>query len=143
MSGYAHDTGRPAGASRRYRDRLVVGTPTEIQNVIRSTMERGRLVAVTVPRPVDGDRVAVTIRMRPPAPNRARNRAVAVPASLVRHRRPVRRAGVVAAAVAVAVAAVAVLGYAVFLLVKTVWPVLVAVALVVFWLRRKLRHASH
>lgn len=120
-----------------YVDRLIVGTPTEVANVLRTAERRGVLVFATAPRPVAGEQVVVTARMVAPAvtstpATAGRSRPVR---RAWRSRSAARRAGILAAAGGVVVVSAALL-YTVLWLVAVAWPLLLAAAALLFLLRR-------
>jgi len=134
----------------RFVGRTVVGSPDHVANVLRSTMDSGRLVAATAPVPVPNapDVVAVRMRLRAPTPSGATRsgQLKPTPARLVTAytltsttpRRWRRRAAVIAALTALAAGLLAGVAYLVWLAMQALiaaLPVLVAAALVlaVLW----------
>jgi hypothetical protein len=51
-----------------YRDHTVVGTPTQLANVVANHRQAGTFVALTTPRPLTGNRFQVVVRLREPHP---------------------------------------------------------------------------
>lgn len=92
-------------------DRTVVGTPTEVTNVLTAAQATGRLVYASAPRPMpSGDpRVSVTVRVLDRSPTVARA-----------PRRRLKRPTMVAIAVATILPVLIGLSYAAVLLVQTV-----------------------
>jgi hypothetical protein len=135
-------------ASPRYVDRAVIGTPAHVANVLRSTMDNGRLVAATAPRimPDDPDTVTVVVRLLAPTPGAAAVRPVTpVAASARLPRRWRRRAAVVTAVTLLALALLAGLAYLVWLAVQALTaalPFLIGAALALFVLSRFLTRAG-
>jgi hypothetical protein len=133
----------------RYVDRTVVGTPAHVANVLRSTMDNGRLVAATAPRPVVNMPGTVMLRMRlhppTPGPTPAARIVAARTAVPPLPRRWRRRAAVVTAVSVLALAVVAGLAYLVWLAVQALiaaLPLLIGAALALYVLRRYLTRAG-
>ena len=81
MTTHTHPTtGRPASPRAAYttRDHLVVGTATQLANLVTNHRDAGTLVALTAPRPVTGDRIQVVLRLRERATSRPATRVMPV-----------------------------------------------------------------
>ncbi|MFC0533954.1 hypothetical protein [Phytohabitans kaempferiae] len=133
----------------RYVDRTVFGTPEHVANVLRSTMDNGRLVAATAPRPVVNMPGAVMLRMRlhQPTPGTVHSprivtaRTIAAPLP----RRWRRRAAVVTAVSVLSLAVLAGVAYLVWLAVQALiaaLPLLIGAALALYVLSRFLTRAG-
>jgi hypothetical protein len=131
-----------------YVERLVVDTPENVASYLRAMVERGRLVSMTVPRPVAGGRVAVQARLIAPTSGTTAGPATVTPASAgrvaTRHSalQPIRQAAcehpiAATAGVAGAVGLALGVGYATFLLISALWPLLLLLAVVLYLIRRR------